>query len=372
MVVKQPPTRGGHDEKVDSTLDDCVFGGQYSDSRSGGTCGPENTRRIEHHGAAYPGRIAAGAPIGGRATARIKSGRFGYPSRVTSGAPASLRTAAGAGQEPAVRGSDDVGSQLLSHSLGGPSWRRLSHENRDIRLGGTPTGGGRLRHDRAGGLDVADQRARREAGRNNFICTQVRRNNRAEGTVGYTFRACEYGHRPSSTTPACDTGSDLARDIARAIGLRRRRLRTDRSDGGLPVIARHFEGGCRLTTVRVGRGDVQAWRRTVAVAVVLSAALLASGCAAGRAFRQGAEAARDGQWDAAVEYYRRAMADDPDRPEYRIALERAMLEASRAHAAAAAARERRRRGRRRPSRRCASRRGGRCSRRCWIRRRTSR
>ena len=89
-------------------------------------------------------------------------------------------------------------------------------------------------------------------------------------------------------------------------------------------------------TARAGRGDVWAWRRPVAVALVVSAALLVSGCAAGRAFRQGATAARDGQWDAAVEYYRRALAEDPDRPEYRIALERAMLEASRAHAAAAA------------------------------------
>ena len=80
-------------------------------------------------------------------------------------------------------------------------------------------------------------------------------------------------------------------------------------------------------------------RAVVVAAAVLSAALLASGCAAGRAFRQGAEAARGGQWDAAVEYYRRAVADDPDRPEYRIALERAMLEAARAHAAMAAERE---------------------------------
>ena len=88
-------------------------------------------------------------------------------------------------------------------------------------------------------------------------------------------------------------------------------------------------------TVRAGRKDV----RARAIALVVSAALLAGGCAAGRAFRQGAEAARAGQWDAAVEYYRRAVADDPDRPEYRIALERAMLEASQAHAVDAAARE---------------------------------
>ena len=84
------------------------------------------------------------------------------------------------------------------------------------------------------------------------------------------------------------------------------------------------------------RGDVRAWRRARAVTAVVSVVLLTSGCAAGRAFRQGTTAARDGQWDAAVEYYRRAVAEDPDRPENRIALERAMLEASRAHAAAAA------------------------------------
>ena len=92
-------------------------------------------------------------------------------------------------------------------------------------------------------------------------------------------------------------------------------------------------------TVRAVRRDVPAWWRARAVAVVVSAALLAGGCAAGRAFRQGAEAARAGQWDAAVEYYRRAVADDPDRPEYRIALERAMLEAAGTHAVDAAARE---------------------------------
>ena len=92
-------------------------------------------------------------------------------------------------------------------------------------------------------------------------------------------------------------------------------------------------------TVRAGRRDVRAGWRAGAVAVVVSAALLATGCAAGRAFQQGGEAARAGQWDAAVEYYRRAVGDDPDRPEYRIALERAMLEASRAHAAEAVERE---------------------------------
>jgi type II secretory pathway component GspD/PulD (secretin) len=65
-------------------------------------------------------------------------------------------------------------------------------------------------------------------------------------------------------------------------------------------------------------------------ALVLALALL-SGCAAGRAFRRGEERARVADWDAAVTYYREAMQADPDKPEYRIALERAMLNASRVH-----------------------------------------
>ena len=85
------------------------------------------------------------------------------------------------------------------------------------------------------------------------------------------------------------------------------------------------------------------WRRIVRgpgrVAVVLACALLVSGCAAGRAFRSGEAAARGGNWDAAVEYYRLAVQDSPNRPEYRIALERAMLNAARAHLAAARERE---------------------------------
>ena len=73
--------------------------------------------------------------------------------------------------------------------------------------------------------------------------------------------------------------------------------------------------------------------------VVLACVVVVSGCAAGRAFSSGAAAARGGNWDAAVEYYRMALRDAPNRPEYRIALERAMLNASRAHLAAARERE---------------------------------
>ena len=63
------------------------------------------------------------------------------------------------------------------------------------------------------------------------------------------------------------------------------------------------------------------------MAVVLAAAMVAS-CATGRAFSRGQEAARAGDWDAAVGFYRQALQDDPDRPDYKIALERAMLAAS--------------------------------------------
>ena len=71
-------------------------------------------------------------------------------------------------------------------------------------------------------------------------------------------------------------------------------------------------------------------------AIAVAVAVLLAGCAAGQAFRQGASAARAGDWDAAVEYYRRALQEDPGRVEYRIALERAMLDAARHHADRAA------------------------------------
>ncbi len=61
------------------------------------------------------------------------------------------------------------------------------------------------------------------------------------------------------------------------------------------------------------------------VLVVALAALVAAGCATGRAFSRGEEAGRAGDWEAAVGFYRQALDDDPDRPDYKIALERAML-----------------------------------------------
>ena len=56
-----------------------------------------------------------------------------------------------------------------------------------------------------------------------------------------------------------------------------------------------------------------------------------SGCAAGRAFRKGDEAARAGDWDGAVAEYTKAVQENPDRAEYKIALERATQTASREH-----------------------------------------
>ena len=71
--------------------------------------------------------------------------------------------------------------------------------------------------------------------------------------------------------------------------------------------------------------------RLRAVGVLLALALLAGGCAAGQAFRQGDAATRAGDLDQAVAAYRRAVQADPDNPRYKIALERAMQAASRLH-----------------------------------------
>jgi type II secretory pathway component GspD/PulD (secretin) len=60
-------------------------------------------------------------------------------------------------------------------------------------------------------------------------------------------------------------------------------------------------------------------------------ALTAAGCGVSRTFGRGESAARAGDWDAAVEYYRRAVQEAPDRSDYKIALERAMINASHVH-----------------------------------------
>jgi type II secretory pathway component GspD/PulD (secretin) len=71
-------------------------------------------------------------------------------------------------------------------------------------------------------------------------------------------------------------------------------------------------------------------RLTRLAALVVAAALL-TGCAASRSYGRGDAAARAGDWDTAVEQYRRAVQENPTRVDYQIALERAMLNASNAH-----------------------------------------
>lgn len=72
-------------------------------------------------------------------------------------------------------------------------------------------------------------------------------------------------------------------------------------------------------------------RRLTRVSALFLALALLTGCAAGRAFQRGEQRARVADWDAAVTYYRQAVQADPGKAEYRIALERAMLNASRVH-----------------------------------------
>jgi general secretion pathway protein D len=70
-------------------------------------------------------------------------------------------------------------------------------------------------------------------------------------------------------------------------------------------------------------------KQRLVILIVLT--IFASGCAAGRAYRRGQEAARAGDWDAAVAHYTRALQENPDKAEYKIELERAMQNAARHH-----------------------------------------
>jgi type II secretory pathway component GspD/PulD (secretin) len=67
------------------------------------------------------------------------------------------------------------------------------------------------------------------------------------------------------------------------------------------------------------------------LAILLCVVALAAGCAARRSFGRGENAAKRGDWDVAVEQYRRAVQQAPSNADYKIALERAMLTASQAH-----------------------------------------
>ena len=71
------------------------------------------------------------------------------------------------------------------------------------------------------------------------------------------------------------------------------------------------------------------------IAALIVIASLGAACAAGRAFGRGEDAARAGDWETAVDHYRRAVERDPNNAEYRIAYERAMISASQLHLDAA-------------------------------------
>src|SRR6476661_5842492 len=60
-------------------------------------------------------------------------------------------------------------------------------------------------------------------------------------------------------------------------------------------------------------------------------ALTFSACAANKAASHAEAAAKKGDWDSAVAYYREALGHDPKRLDLRVALERAMHEASSIH-----------------------------------------
>ena len=68
---------------------------------------------------------------------------------------------------------------------------------------------------------------------------------------------------------------------------------------------------------------------------MLVCATVLAGCASTGAFRQGEAAVLNEDWDAAVDFYRQAVQEDPSHPGHRIELERAMQNAARVHVALA-------------------------------------
>src|SRR5262245_42792692 len=68
------------------------------------------------------------------------------------------------------------------------------------------------------------------------------------------------------------------------------------------------------------------------IAAIVVVAVVAASCAAGSgAFKRGDSLARLGDWDAAVEQYRKAIQEDPENVQYKISYERAMLSAAGIH-----------------------------------------
>ena len=72
-------------------------------------------------------------------------------------------------------------------------------------------------------------------------------------------------------------------------------------------------------------------KRLNALGMLLALALTAGGCAAAQAFRQGEAHMRAGNLDEAVAAYRKAVQEAPENANYKIAMSRALIAASRAH-----------------------------------------
>jgi type II secretory pathway component GspD/PulD (secretin)/Flp pilus assembly protein TadD len=72
-------------------------------------------------------------------------------------------------------------------------------------------------------------------------------------------------------------------------------------------------------------------QRSFTLAALVVTATFIAACGASHTFHQGDTAARAGDWDTAVEHYRKAVQEEPKKPEYKIALERAMISASQIH-----------------------------------------
>jgi general secretion pathway protein D len=85
-----------------------------------------------------------------------------------------------------------------------------------------------------------------------------------------------------------------------------------------------------MTTTRNGRASRRFSRRPGAAAALVFA-LLASGCASSRAYREGEREEMRRHWDLAVLAYEKALAIDPKDSSARIALQRARFQAAQAH-----------------------------------------
>ena len=67
--------------------------------------------------------------------------------------------------------------------------------------------------------------------------------------------------------------------------------------------------------------------------LVVGIVVCLGGCSASKsAFKSGNQEAKQGNWDAAVVHYTRAVREDPDNIEYRMALERSLIESANFHA----------------------------------------